>query len=216
MERKGAGDHLYILPRSLFFPEAPLSSPWSRAWFYFEANHTSVKPGPAEVLEWVVLKENCTLMFFLMHSLFLTLHYYGGLPSLHQANVSLQRNEVPCFLSFGAHRLSILDFTPKCISSFAMMEHQPCLASQLRTIWVGPCPSREDPPSSAWLLEWVVQTQQACEEEESHRKSIWTPSGLGKQSQILHGAVEPDLGSHPPSQKTSAMAQDTQWYTHCY
>lgn len=102
-----------------------------------------------------------------------------------------------------------LDFTLKIISSLAMMEHQPSLDSQLRTICALLRPSRDDLSSSARLLESVVQTLRTRKAEESHRKPIWTPSGLGKQSQILHGAVEPGLGSHPPSQKSQAMAQDT-------
>lgn len=89
------------------------------------------------------------------------------------------------------------DIAVKSISSFAMIKHQPSLASQLRTS----CP--------AVLLELLVQNEQDCEGAASNRKPIWTPSALGKQSQIQHGAIEPGLGSHPLSQKTRAMPQDT-------
>lgn len=102
-----------------------------------------------------------------------------------------------CHFLFTPPSHSLKDIAVKSISSFAMMTHQPSLASQLGAS----CP--------AGLLESLVQNEQGCEGEEGNRKPIWTPSALGKQSQILHGAVEPGLGSHPPSQKIQAMPQDT-------
>lgn len=90
-----------------------------------------------------------------------------------------------CHFLFTPPSHSLKDIAVKSISSFAMMTHQPSLASQLGAS----CP--------AGLLESLVQNEQGCEGEEGNRKPIWTPSALGKQSQILHGAVEPGLGSHP-------------------
>lgn len=102
-----------------------------------------------------------------------------------------------CHFLFTPPFYPLMDIAVKSISSFAMMIHQPSLASQLRTS----CP--------AVLLELLVQNEQGCEGAASNRKPIWTPSALGKQSQIQHEAVEPGLGSHPLSQKTRAMPQDT-------
>lgn len=101
-----------------------------------------------------------------------------------------------------------LDFTPPLISSSNNIKHLSSLVSQLGTICVPLCTSRDLLPSSVWLLESAVQT---AEGGKSRWEPIWTLSELGKQCQIWHGVVEPGLGSHPPTLKTQPVAQENIW-----
>lgn len=97
---------------------------------------------------------------------------------------------------------SLWDSSFKLVWNFEMLAHQLRLSSELERIQ-HLHPFRNHSSNSDQLLESVVQTQQACKDW----RVIGSPSGLhqdlGKQSQIIHEAVEPDFCSFPPSQDCS-------------
>lgn len=101
-----------------------------------------------------------------------------------------------------------LHYTPTLLSSLNNTRHLSSLLSELGTICVPLCTSNDHLPSAVWLLESAVQTSKGGK---SRWEPIWILSDLGKQCQIWHGVVEPGLGSHPPTLKIPAMAQENIW-----